>query len=285
MFLVAGAAFAATKVLPSGDAEIPRGAPPVAQSSSTPSAQPPVAPQPDDLAIMQRNKLYTTGKLAPVKCKEPASRPTSKLNVQGYYQGLLVCMNAFWEPAVRKTGNQFHAPKLLVVDKNQVAPCDEFVESALYCDKNGGSVVVSWEQLPKLYDDNQTLTRIDMVERFGLVYSLHVQNLTGIHEASSNRQRGAGTAALRMEQTRRSFLQADCLSAAFMGAEKASLPLNGKLLTSWRWRMKHGSLETVKDERRNYGTAKSAELWMTRGFATPDPGSCNTFVAAAAEVS
>ncbi|NEA31698.1 neutral zinc metallopeptidase [Streptomyces sp. SID13031] len=283
LIVIGGAVFAATKVLPSSGASSPAGTPSVTPTPSDSTAV--IVPAPDALTVLRTNKLYTTGKLAPANCKEPAFRPTSKANIRRYYQTFMVCMNKAWEPVVRKTGNEFHPPKLVVVDKDQIGPCNVFVEYTVYCHKNGGSVALAWADLGKKYATNRPLTRIDMANALGYVYSVHVQNLMGIRDASFDEEDEAATAALKMEQSRRFSLQSTCLAAAFLGAAKAAFPVTGDLLTSWKWRSKNASDETTKDKVRNFGTAKSTELWMTRGFTTANPGSCNTYVAAAGEVS
>ncbi|WP_020386913.1 neutral zinc metallopeptidase [Kribbella catacumbae] len=286
LVVLGGGVFVATKVLSSYDDFVanPLGTPSVKQPGYTPSAQPTAEPTPD-LIVLQKNKLYSTGKIAPVKCREPAFRPTSKENVRSYYQALLVCMNKFWEPVVRKSGNEFHPPKLIIFDDGQETACGVQKDVSSYCPTDGGSVALPWEDLQDNFRKNRSLTRIDMADALGYVYGVHVQNLTGILDSSASRRDEAATEALRLEETRRIALQATCLSAAFLGAEKATFPVTGDLLTWWKWRSKHDGDETDPDKVRDHGSRKSVELWMNQGFAAPDPGSCNTFVAAAAKVS
>ena len=62
-------------------------------------------------------------------------------------------------------------------------------------------------------------------------------------------------------------LQANCLSAVFFGAAKASFPLRGELLRQWTWLIQHGGDEHSKDKVRDHGSAKSLTLWMNQGFA------------------
>ena len=73
--------------------------------------------------------------------------------------------------------------------------------------------------------------------------------------------------------------------SAFFGAAKATFPVQGRLLAEWTWRSKHDGDEYSKDKVRDHGSRKSVEAWMTQGFSTANPGSCNTFVAAATKVS
>ena len=286
LVVVGGGVFGATKVLASYDDFVanPLGTPSVKQPGSAPSDQQPTAEPTPDVVVLLENKLYSAGKPTPVKCREPAFQPTSKDNVKAYYQALLVCLNKFWEPVVRKSGHEFHPPKLVMFDDGQETACGVQQKVSSYCGADGGSVALPWEDLKGEYDENRSLARIDMAGALGYVYSVHVQNLTGILESSARRQAEAATPALKLEQTRRSALQASCLSAVFLGAERATFPVTGDLLTWWTWRSKHGGDDSDPGKVRDHGSDKSVALWTNRGFSVPDPGSCNTFVAAAAKV-
>ena len=287
LVILGGGVFVASKLLSSYDDFVanPLGTPSVKQPGFTPSDQQPAGKPTDDLAVLQKNALYSTGVLAPVKCKEPAFRPTSKENVRSYYQALTACMDKFWGPVVTKSGHEFHPPKVIIFDDGQETACGVQKKVSSYCDADGGSVAMPWEDLEDDYGNNRSLARIDMADALGYVYGVHVQNLTGILESSSNKRSELATEALRQEQTRRSALQATCLSAAFMGAEKATFPVTGDLLAQWKWRSKHSGDESDPGKVRDHGSQKSVELWMNRGFGVPNPGSCNTFLAAAAKVS
>lgn len=246
----------------------------------TPSVQPTAKPR-DDIAVLQKNALYATGPLASVKCKEPAFRPTSKATIQSYYQALLVCMNKFWQPVVRETGHEFHPPKLILFENGDETACGVLIDVAAYCEAGGGSVALPWKHLNEEYRDNQALARMDMVDVLGIVYAVHVQRLTGIFNASLHQKAETPDVELKLEQSRRASLQANCLSAAFLGA---SFPVTGDQLTWWKWRIKHNGDESNPLEARTHGSRQSVELWMNRGFAVPNPASCNTFLASAKQV-
>ncbi|MFI5713513.1 neutral zinc metallopeptidase [Kribbella sp. NPDC051620] len=251
---------------------------PLVPPPHTPSVRPIVKPV-DDLAVLRKNALYTTGPLASVKCREPVFRPTSKAAIKSYYQALLVCMNKFWQPAVRKSGHVFHPPKLILFQNGDQTACGLQVDAAAYCDAGGGIVALPWKRLNEEYRENQALASMDMVDVLGIVYAVHVQRLTGIFDASLHRKAETADVEQRLEQSRQAALQANCLSAAFLGANKASFPLTGDRLTWWKWRTKHNIDQTNPLEARTHGSPQRIELWMSRGFAAPNPASCNTYTA------
>jgi predicted metalloprotease len=198
---------------------------------------------------------------------------------------LLKCLNKSWQPVVEKAGFEFHEPQLIIFDDGQETACGVQEKVSSYCDSGDGSVAMPWQDLVDQYGKNKALTRIDEQDSLGFVYAVHVQKLTGIFDAADNLSDTAPTEAARLEHRRRQALQATCLAGVFLGAEKAAFPIQGELLKQWQWRAKNDGDEFNEDKVRDHGSRKSTELWRTRGFTTADPGSCNTFVAAANKVS
>jgi predicted metalloprotease len=289
LLVVGGGVAAAAKLLSSYDDIVanPLG-PPSLKSTESPTDDPATAdptsePIPDSV-VEKENKLYAVGKLAG-GCKEPGYRPTSKESVRSYYQVLLTCMNKAWEPVVKKAGYSFHPPKLIIFDDGQETACGVQKKVSSYCDADGGSVAMPWQSIVDDYPKNKPLGRIDLADNLGYVYGVHVQKLTGIFDAASNLSDAAPNEAYRLEHDRRQALQAGCLSAVFLGADKAAFPIQGDLLKWWQWRTKHNGDELSDDKVRDHGSNKSVELWTGRGFSTGDPGSCNTFAAAVNKVS
>ncbi len=262
----------------------------VASPLGTPSYHPSGAPTPTseptpDAVVQKENPLYTTGPLATAKCQEPAYRPTSKENVRSYYQALIACMDKAWQPLVAEAGFEFRSPRLIVFDEGEETACGVQKDVSSYCDdEQGGSVTMPWQELTEEYPKNKLDVRVDMAQSLGFVYGVHLQNLTGIFDATDNLRDTQPTEAARLEMDRRQALQANCLSAAFFGAAKASFPLRGDLLTQWTALIRRSGDEHTKDKVRDHGSAKSLARWMNQGFASTDPGTCNTFVASSAKV-
>lgn len=286
LLVVGGGVALAAKLLSSYDDIV---ANPLGTPSFYPTGKPadePVAEPTPDAVIQNENPLYAAGKIPAVKCKEPAYRPTSKENVRSYYQTLIACMDKAWEPIVTKAGFEFRSPRLIIFDEGQETACGVQQKVPSYCaDEAGGSVTMPWQDLMEDYPKKKALARVDMAQSLGFVYGVHLQNLTGIFDASGNLRDTAATKAAQLEQDRRRALQANCLSAVFFGAVKASFPLQGELLKQWTWLIRHSGDEHSKAKTRDHGSAKSLARWMNRGFASTDPGTCNTFVAASATVS
>jgi len=238
-----------------------------------------------DADVLAKNPLYAAGKLPAVKCKEPAFRPTTMDNVWSYYEAMISCLDAAWKPVVTKAGFEFRSPKLVVFDEGQETACGVQEKVASYCaDEDGGSVTMPWQGLTTDYPKNKAATRIDMAQSIAFVYGVHLQSLTGILDSSDNLHDQAKDKAAELEQDRRQALQANCFAAIFVGAAKASFPITGELQRQWTYLMNHTGDENDKKEPRDHGSIKSHAFWMNQGFATTDPGTCNTFGAPAAKV-
>lgn len=280
-----GVAFAAKVLSSSGDIFAnPMGTPSVRNGEATPTK---AAGKPTpDADVVGKNPFYSAGRMSAVKCVEPAYKPTSRENVQSYYQDLIACMDKAWKPLVEKAGFEFRSPRLIIFDEGDETACGFQKKAASYCqDEQGGSVTMPWQELMDQYPKNKAAARIDMAQSLGFVYGAHLQNLTGIFEASGNLRDTAANKAGELEQDRRAALQASCLSAVFFGAAKGTFPLRGELLKQWTAQIQHGGDEYAEDKVKDHGSSKSLTSWMNQGFTSLDPATCNTFVAAPAKVS
>ncbi|WP_405064513.1 neutral zinc metallopeptidase [Kribbella sp. NBC_01505] len=238
-----------------------------------------------DADVLGKNPIYTTGKLAAVSCKEPSYRPNSREDVFSYYEAMIKCLDNAWKPVVTKAGFEFNSPRLIIFDDGNETACGIQEKVASYCaDEQGGSVTMPWQGLVDDYAKNKAATRINMLQSIAFVYGVHVQSLTGILESSDNVHDVAKNKAGELEQDRRQALQANCFAAVFVGAAKASFPIQGPLGQQWTYLVTHTGDENNKKEPRDHGSLKSHATWMGQGYAKTDPGTCNTFGAPAAQV-
>jgi uncharacterized protein len=285
LVLLAGGATFAVKVVSSPSFNLPNPLPTTVPSGS-PTTRGPIGKGTPDTDIVGKNAIYAAGALAAAKCPEPAFRPTSKENVRSYYQALTACMDKAWEPIVTKAGFEFRTPNLIIFDDGDETACGVQEDVALYCqDEHGGSATMPWQEIVEDYPKNKAEVRAEMAQSFGFVYGVHVQNLTGMADASDNLADTAASKTAQLEVNRRAALQAYCFGAVFFGAAKASFPLRGELLRQGNGLISRRGDEFTEDKVRDHGSSKSLALWMNQGFATTNPGSCNTFVAASAKVS
>jgi predicted metalloprotease len=286
LVLVAGGATFVVKVLSSDDFSVNPMITPTVKPTGGPTTTEPVGKGTPDADIVGKNAIYAAGVMPVAKCQEPAFRPTSMENVRSYYQALIACMDKAWKPIVEKAGFEFRSPRLIIYNEGDETACGVQKDLALYCqDEQGGSATMPWQDLVEGYPKNKAEIRAEMAQSFAFVYGVHVQNLTGMADASDNLADTAASKAGQLEEQRRASLQAYCFGGVFFGAAKASFPLRGELLRQWNGLIQRRGDEHTEDKVRDHGSSKSLTLWMNQGLATTNPGACNTFVAASAKVS
>jgi hypothetical protein len=243
-----------------------------------------VTPVPDVVRLRQ-NKLYVAGKLASVSCKEPNIKPNSQSAILNYYKALLPCLNKAWEPLVRKAGYDFRSPRV-VLQSNQVpsSTCTGEAGTAFYC---GGdeTINIAWQEDLKYYKREPLAARVWMMDAMAHEYGHHVQMMTEMFTASLSREGWAKTDAEKLEWSRRAELQATCLGAAFLGANKKSMGFSGEKLRLWEWETQHSGDEYSPKKIRDHGSRKSQWLWAGSAFRSISPASCNTYSAPPKKVS
>jgi hypothetical protein len=286
LVVLAGGATFVVKVLSSDDFSVNPMITPTVKPTGGSTTTEPVGKGTPDADIVGKNAIYAAGVMPVAKCQEPAFRPTSMENVRSYYQALIACMDKAWKPIVEKAGFEFRSPRLIIYNEGDETACGVQKDLALYCqDEQGGSATMPWQDLVEQYPKNKAVIRAEMAQSFAFVYGVHVQNLTGLAEASDNLADTAASKAAELEEQRRASLQAYCFGGVFFGAARASFPLRGELLRQWNGLIQRRGDEHTEDKVRDHGSSKSLVLWMNQGLTTTNPGSCNTFVAASAKVS
>jgi predicted metalloprotease len=240
-------------------------------------------PVPDAVRVKQ-NGLYKAGKVAAVNCQEPKLKPSTEVAVLRYYQALLPCLNRAWAPIVRKAGYEFRPPKLVLWATGQGTCPGEPDDVAYYC-SDGETITMRGDLDAKLFRQNPTFGRVDMMDTLAHEYGHHVQQLTNILISSHSREGWAKTPPAKLEENRRLELQATCLGAVFLGANKGALGLSGERLTMWEYHTQHSGDEYNPKKVRDHGSRKSQWAWSAPAFKSANPASCNTFVVPAAKVS
>ncbi|MEV5963169.1 hypothetical protein AB0L70_15480 [Kribbella sp. NPDC051952] len=91
------------------------------------------------------------------------------------------------------------------------------------------------------------------------------------------------TVSGQLEIQRRKELQASCLGAAFLGANKRAFRLTGARLAIWQDIVHHVGDEYGKV--RDHGSRKNHAYWTIQAFNTTNPSVCNTFTAPSKRVS
>jgi predicted metalloprotease len=233
-----------------------------------------------DLPLVQ-NSLYRAGRVPAVRCKLPAGAQTSKAAVSAAAAAVLDCLDRAWVSVVARAEYYYESPGLVLFDRAKDKSCElrELHASAFYCAREN-KIYLEWKEYLQRGNWNR---QIDLLDTMAHEYGHHLQRLVGILTYGWD-PKASQTSPAALLKSRRLELQATCLGAAFLGANKSALRLTGKRLDTWEYQTKHSGDEYNVDKLRDHGSRKSQWVWAGPAFQSANPSSCNTFTAAPAKV-
>ncbi|MEV0583513.1 neutral zinc metallopeptidase [Nonomuraea sp. NPDC050310] len=228
--------------------------------------------------VATHSPLYRTGKLARTGC---APGTLEKDDVEGYKRflvNLTGCLNRAWGAEFRQANLSFAPPALRFVTAPVTTGCGPWATGAdgVYCSEDRTIYMLI----------NQAALRqpfaLGVARLLAHEYGHHVQESAGIWHYYWTARSAAGVAT-RLQLSRRSELQAECLSAVFMSSIKESFPVDQD---EWdyavNWFRRNGHKGWAQND---HGKGATQAVWMERGFASASPLSCNTWAAKSAAVS
>ena len=245
---------------------------------------------PDSAKTVTTDAFYATGVQRSVGCSEPQVALNTKATVETYYANLVACLDKAWPPQVEKAGDTFVAPRVVFWTGSTQSPCAGGSSVSFYCGATR-TLYLKYQDDIKLWNRsidsaNRSFSRMWATYTAGHEFGHHLQQLTGILPAARQLEYDAPDRAARLEVSRRLELQASCLSAAFMGANRRSYGITGLDLTIYRRYIEaQTGDENNRGGSRDHGARASHQYWAARGFTTLDSASCNTFTASASKVS
>ncbi|MFC6160616.1 neutral zinc metallopeptidase [Kribbella jiaozuonensis] len=240
--------------------------------------------------VVRYNKLYKTGAIPTSKCKELNVSLRTFAGVVAYENNLYKCLYGSWALPLKQAGAAYKvAPKLVVHNSSAVnSPCGVVTGgTAFFCGVGNGYIYVPAYVIINYWKQSPTMARAYATFTLSHEYGHHVQWLTGILNASWERQRAFSTYAAQLEESRRRELQASCLGGAVDGANKRNYPFSGGFMTQYNWVISNSGDQPggVRD----HGSIKNHAFWVTAGFNARHSytvaGNCNTFNASSAYVA
>lgn len=237
-------------------------------------------------AQVVKSKLYTAGKVPAVRCVLPRPDLRSKAGLLAYAEVFVACMDKAWAPIVGLSDATLFPPEVFAYSlrKSSATPqCENPpADSDAFYYHSGQTGKICFEYDEFLGADDPVENLIDFEQLLAHEYGHHVQQSVGILTLYRFIAEGK-TASGQLELQRRKELQASCLGAAFLGANKRTLRLTGERLLIWQDIVRHVGDEYSKI--RDHGSRKNHAYWTLQAFKTTNPATCNTFSAPAKRVS
>ena len=140
-------------------------------------------------------------------------------------------------------------------------------------------------QVMKLASGNMLLCRFRADDNmvWSLLTNHNLQGRTGILAAATGLEQLAGpTTDAGLEMSRRTELQADCLSGMFVRSVARSIELTQDDVTELNALM--ANLADPAGKVGNHGQEKSRQQWFFAGYGSDKVSTCNTFIAPADQV-
>ncbi|WP_433332774.1 neutral zinc metallopeptidase [Spirillospora sp. CA-294931] len=231
-----------------------------------------------------RSPLYATGTLTPVKCRLSVLSPGTA-SMRRFMDGLSDCLDASWEKQFGKARMEFERPKRVFWDQPGRSPCGTYPSpgtSAFYCPANG-TMYVGLRHIVETSGGEPLAHSAVFARVIAHEYAHHVQERAGIL-AYGQREMERTSGPPRAEASRRIELQAQCLAGAFLGAERATLPMTRRQYTAMINDVRGRGDEHQAESRRDHGSSRNYAGWVVRGYRDERPAACNTWTASSAAV-
>ncbi|TDD58893.1 hypothetical protein E1263_17065 [Kribbella antibiotica] len=228
------------------------------------------------------SKLYGAGQVAAVPCVLPRKRPSAKAELMGYARVALACMDRAWAPVIKRAGGSYWSLEIYPYDVVQLPLECAAARADTDAYYTSGRICFEWREY--IDPDYPQQALVDFQDMLAHEYGHHVQQATNILDLYDN-QAWKQTQAEQLESNRRMELQASCLGAAFLGANRAGFGLTGVRRDLWVYRTRHQGDEYNPRKVRDHGARVNFAYWTARAFASRNPASCNTFTATSKRVS
>lgn len=261
-----------------------------AQGVPAPNDNAPELPAPATLAEatqwMKANPVYSQDVPIPTQCVvgyiDPAQASSSAL--ERHLNELTACLWKVWSPPVTAAGFEMPRPPVTVYSSDITTPCGTAdAGNAFYCaaDQHIYYSKSLYKVLPSSLRNKPFVPDMVVAHEFGHA----VQARTGILAAEKIREAKASSSSSAAEYSRRTEVQADCLSGLYLHAvSEASALGNGDLATLKKLAQALGDDSQGARGPGDHGTGASRRFWFTTGVENSQIGKCNSFSAPSSKV-
>ncbi|MFJ9555682.1 neutral zinc metallopeptidase [Nocardiopsis sp. NPDC101807] len=251
---------------PSGDAAATGLADPFGQRES-----------PSGYEALVANPLYGTGRLSPRPCPAPGLDVDDTESMKDFLDSVADCLDDAWATQFARAGIPFTPPERVFWDEPGVSPCRPYPSQAgaFYCRASTSIYIGTADVVEKWNGATRPVVYASLLAH---EYGHHVQGESGLLEYYHEQRQLEEDPLERNAWTRRSELQANCLSGAFLASVRVSFPLDGDDFEAVLGDARAtADREDGGEEERTHGSADNSVHWTSRGWEEQTPGACNTW--------
>jgi predicted metalloprotease len=223
------------------------------------------------------NALYQTGSLTPMECRLPRIVPGSGRSMKTFMDTLTGCLDAVWAHQFGTADLAFTGPNRVFWSQPGRSPC------AFYCGVND-TMYVGLRNVVETAGGEPVSHYAVYARVVAHEYGHHIQQEAGIlaygHQLMNTQDVTAAT-----EASRRIELQAQCFAGAFLGAERATLPMTEEQYRAMIADVSNRGDDDQPPDRRDHGSARHYAGWVIIGFSKRVLSACNTWTAHPSQVS
>jgi predicted metalloprotease len=230
--------------------------------------------------------LYKVGRLPSDGCRGRQITQGDSRSFRLFLDGTTDCLDRAWGQGFAHAGMKFTAPQRVFWSTPGQSPCGTYPSpgvAAFYCPTNA-SIYIGVTDAQKAAGGMPVRYNVAYAREVAHEYGHAIQDMSGILDYSQRARTEAGSTLERNAVTKRSELQAQCLSGVFMGSVRGTFPV-----TPEQWAIAlRDSYQRGDDGRplsqRDHGTDAHYRGWLQMGYTHGTAASCNTWAASAGTV-
>jgi uncharacterized protein len=224
-------------------------------------------------------RLYAAGPLPATGCRGRRIAERDPASFRRFLDATTDCLDTGWRAGLARAGIRFTAPERVFWSVPGRGPCGDYPSpgvAAFYCAANT-SMYIGVTDAQRAAGGLPVHFNVAYAREIAHEYGHAVQDLSGILGYSHD----ARAAAV----TKRSELQAQCLSGVFLSSVRESFPV-----TTEQWSIALRDSYVRGDDarppgQRDHGTDAHYRGWLQIGFREGTTAACNTWVAPPGDVS
>jgi predicted metalloprotease len=248
--------------------------------------RPPLSAPPAAGQNAATSPLYKVGRLPSDGCRGRQITQGDPRSFRLFLDGTTDCLDRAWQQGFAHAGMRFTAPQRVFWSTPGQSPCGTYPSpgvAAFYCPTNQ-SMYIGVTDAQKAAGGLPVRYNVAYAREIAHEYGHAIQDMSGILDYSQRARSEATSTLARNAVTKRSELQAQCLSGLFLGSARSTFPV-----TAEQWAMalrdsyERGDNGRPLDER-DHGTDAHYRGWVQIGYNRGTTAACNTWAAPTSKV-